>query len=68
MRFRNTHPTGALSFEIGGQRYAVGVGGTCEIPDRFAYAVKPMGLFLEPAEDEAKPEVRPQPEPDKRRK
>lgn len=72
MRFRSTHATLPLSFECGGTQYDVPVGGSCEIPDRFAYAVKAMGLALAPDPEPAAPTepaaqaTEPDPEPAER--
>lgn len=52
MRFRNTKEV-ALDFTLGGDRYQVPVGGTCEIPDRIAYAVVKHGLPLLPDPESA---------------
>ena len=59
MKFRNSNPSSALSFELGGTQYEVPVNGTCDIPDQFAYAVKLVGLALEPVADKAEPAPEP---------
>lgn len=47
-----------LHFELAGKVYDVPVGGTCEVPDRIAYAIESRGLPMKPAaelESAAKP-------------
>lgn len=51
MKFRSTHASQPLGFTLDGMRYDVPVGGTCEIPEQLAFAVKLIGLPLEPASD-----------------
>lgn len=64
MKFRNANPSSPLSFDCGGTHYDVPVGGTCEIPERFVYAVESMRVQLEPVSDDAdKPEVKAAAEP-----
>jgi hypothetical protein len=46
MKFRNRLDS-PLKFEIDGVRYNVDVGGTCDIPDKFAYHVEHAGLPLD---------------------
>lgn len=46
MKFRNRLDV-PLDFQLDGIRYQVEVGGTCDIPDRVAYAVAHSGLPLD---------------------
>lgn len=55
MKFRSTHETQPLDFALDGVRYAVPVGGTCDVPDRIAFSVKLLGLPLEPVDADAPP-------------
>lgn len=61
VKFVNSHPSSPLSFECGGTQYEVPLGGMVEIPDRFAYAVKLMGLPLVSEEEATSPATESEP-------
>jgi hypothetical protein len=60
MKFKNT-ASADISFQIEYVKYKVAQGASCEIPDRFAYAPKLMGLPLEPEADMPAPSPPPSP-------